>query len=311
MKKLVSAVIPFFNEEANIPELYNQLSKVMADEKRYNFEIIAIEHGSTDSTFAKLKKIRVSDKRLKILQLSRNFGNVDAALTSGLAFAKGDAVVILMGDLQEPPELISEFLRKWEKGFEIVYGVVKKRADFSKMRQFNSRLFYKVLGLMTGGMFDENATDFRLIDRKVVDVINSMSERNKFLRGLIAWTGFKQIGIPYSRSPRFAGKSKADFLTVLRVAANGIFSFSYIPLRIVTILGFVIAAFSFLSIIIELIFMLIIGKVAPGIFTIIVLIGFLFGMLFIILGIIGEYLARIYDEVKGRPVYIVKDKIGF
>jgi glycosyltransferase involved in cell wall biosynthesis len=311
MKKLVSIVIPLFNEEANVDELYRKLLVLMEKEKEYKFEVIAVEHGSTDSTFKKLVSIHKKDKRIKILQLSKNFGNVDAAVSAGLNFASGNASVILMGDLQEPPELISEFINKWKNGYEIVYGVVKRRADFSKIRELNSKIFYKILKMMTGDMFSENASDFRLIDEKVKNVINSMPERNKFLRGLITWTGFRQIGIPYSRKPRFAGASKADFLTVLKVAANGIFSFSYVPLRIVTIVGFLVSLISFSTILIELMLIIIFGRVAPGIFTVIFLIGFLFGILFIILGIIGEYLARIYDEVKQRPNYIVKDKIGF
>lgn len=310
MKKLISIVIPFYNEEGNIEELYKQLSKLMSVESKYNFEIIAVEHGSQDSTFKKLISINKKDKRLKILQLSKNFGNVDAAISAGLAFAKGDAAVILMGDLQEPPELISSFLRNWEEGFDIVYGIVKKRADFSKTRHLSSIVFYKLLRALTGNILPVNASDFRLIDKKVYSAVNSMPERNKFLKGLMIWTGFSQIGISYSRRPRFAGESKADFVTVLKVAANAIFSFSYVPLRIVTILGFIVALVSFAVIVLELVLILIFGRTAPGILTIVFLISFLFGTLFIILGIIGEYLARIYDEVKGRPIYIVRQRIG-
>lgn len=311
MKKLISIVIPFYNEEGNIDELYRQLKQLFEHEKNYNFEIIAIEHGSTDSTFKTLINLRAKDKRLKILQLSRNFGNVDAAVSAGLSYASGDACIIMMGDLQDPPEVISSFLRKWEKGYEIVYGILKKRADTSFIRNINSILFYKILSLLTDRIFPENVADFRLIDKKVYETINKMPERNRYLRGLTLWTGFSQTGVPFNRHPRFAGASKADFITVLKVAANGIFSFSYVPLRLVIILGFVISALSFLSIAIELILIFVLGRIAPGIFTVIFLIGFMFGMLFIILGIIGEYLARIYDEVKQRPIFIIKEAIGF
>ena len=245
MKKTISVVIPLYNEEGNVDELYRQLTLLFRLERKYNFEVITIEHGSIDGTFAKLLKIRKKNTNFKILQLSRNFGNVDAAISAGLNFVKGDAAVILMGDLQEPPALITKFLRKWEQGYEIVYGQVKKRADISFIRQVNSRLFYKILRLFTGRMFPENASDFRLVDKKVYQVINDMVERNKFLKGLTFWTGFKQIGIPYNRSVRFAGKSKADFITVLIVATNAIFSFSYIPLRLVTVTGFLLAIVSF------------------------------------------------------------------
>lgn len=311
MKKLISVVIPLYNEAGNVNELYRRLKDLMGREKKYDFEVVAVEHGSSDQTFAKLFAIHKKDKRIKILQLSKNFGNADAGISAGLTFAKGNAAVILMADLQEPPELISEFLRKWETGYEIVYGIVKKRPDASISRRIASNLFYKVLNLMTDNMFPDNVSDFRLMDKKVYKVINSMPERNKFLRGLITWTGFKQTGIPFKRSPRFSGETKADFLTVLKVAANGIFSFSYTPLKIVTILGFILSAISFSMIIFQITLFIIYGRGAPGISTIVVLISFLFGMLFLILGIIGEYLSRIYDEVKGRPNFIVRNKIGF
>lgn len=310
MKKLISIVIPLFNEEENIQQLYLKLSGLMAGEKKYDFEILAVEHGSVDSTFQKLVSLRKKDKRIKILQLSRNFGTADAGIEAGLNFISGDAAVILMGDLQEPPELISQFLRKWEAGYEIVYGIVKKRPDVSITRKILSNLFYKILNIATGNIFPDNVSDFRLMDRKVYLEVKNLPEKNKFLRGLVIWTGFKQTGIPFKRSPRFRGKSKADFLTALKVAANGIFSFSYAPLKIVTFMGFLLSLISFAMIIIQIILFFLLGRGAPGISTLVVLISFLFGMLFLILGVIGEYLSRIYDEVKDRPNYIVRDKIG-
>ena len=308
---LISIIIPFFNEEGNVDELYKRLKQLSKKEKNYNFEIIAVEHGSKDSTLEKLISLHKKDKSLKILQLSKNFGTSDAGISAGLSFASGDAAIILMADLQEPPELISQFIRKWEQGYEVVFGIVKKRPDASYFRRICSVLFYKILNLLTNNLFPENVSDFRLIDKKVYVAINEMPERNKFLRGLISWTGFKQIGIPFERSPRFAGQSKADFLTVLKVAANGIFSFSYTPLKVVTILGFCLSVVSFLTIVYQMALFFLHGRGVPGITSIIVLTSFLFGMLFLILGIIGEYLSRIYDEVKGRPNYIIRDKIGF
>lgn len=310
MKKLISIVIPLYNEEENVAELYKKLSVLFTNEKKYDFEILAVEHGSSDSTFQKLISLRKKDKRIKILQLSRNFGNADAGIEAGLNFVKGDAAVILMGDLQEPPELISQFLRSWEKGYEIVYGIVKKRPDVSISRKIFSNLFYKILNLTTGNIFPDNVSDFRLMDKKVYETVKNMPEKNKFLRGLVVWTGFKQTGIPFNRLPRFKGKSKADFLTVLRVALNGIFSFSYAPLKIVTIMGFLLSLISFAMIIVQISLFFILGRGAPGISTLVVLISFLFGMLFLILGVIGEYLSRIYDEVKGRPNFIVRNKVG-
>lgn len=307
---LISIVIPFYNEEGNVQELYTQFKLLMKKEANYNFEIIAVDHGSSDSTFLKLSSLRKKDDRIKILQLSKNFGTADAGISAGLAYSSGDAAVITMADLQEPPELITSFLRKWEEGYEIVYGIVKKRPDASLSRKILSNLFYKILNLMTGNIFPDNVSDFRLMDKKVYTAINSMPERNRYLRGLTIWAGFKQTGIPFKRSPRFAGETKADFFTVLKVASNGIFSFSYTPLKMVTILGFILSFISFSMIIFQIALYFIYGRGAPGISTIIVLISFLFGMLFLILGVIGEYLSRIYDEVKGRPNYIVKNKIG-
>ena len=311
MKKLISIVTPIYNEEENLAELYKRLVKMMDGESEYNFEVIAVDHGSVDNSFERLVTIHKKDKRFKILQLSKNFGSADAGIVAGLSFAKGDAAILIMADLQEPPELIPKFISKWEAGFEIVYGIVKKRPGVSILRKVLSVLFYKILNKLTGNLFPENVSDFRLIDKKVYQIIGQMPERNKFLRGIISWTGFKQTGIPFERSPRFAGVSKADFATVLLVAANGIFSFSYLPLRMVTILGFFLSAISFLMIIVQIILFAIYGRVAPGQTTTVTLISFLFGMLFLILGIIGEYLARIYDEVKQRPQFIVKSRIGF
>src|SRR3989344_4160658 len=309
-KKLISLVIPIFNEESNINELYIRMVKLMSREKKYNFEIIAVEHGSTDSTFKKLLTVNKKDKRLKILQLSRNFGNADAAIFAGLNFVKGDACVLMMGDLQDPPDMIPQFIRKWEQGYEIVYGIIKKRADRSFSRKISSLLFYMILNKLTNNLFPENVSDFRLIDKKVYEIVKTMPERNKFLRGIINWTGFSQIGVSFNREKRFAGKSKAYFFTVLKVALNGIFSFSYAPLKLVTLLGFALSVVSFMLIIYQLSLYIVVGRGEPGISTIVIVLGFLFGMLFLILGVIGEYLARIYDEVKQRPNFIIRNKIG-
>ena len=307
---LISIVTPIYNEEENVQELYRELKKLMQNEKKYNFEIIAVEHGSSDTSLEKLIKLHKKDRRLKILQLSKNFGNADAGIAAGLVFAKGDAAAIMMADLQESPQVVSRFLRKWEQGYEIVYGIIKKRADSSFARKIMSLAYYKILNLVTGNLFPPNVADFRLMDKKVYQTINNMPERNKFLRGMTIWTGFKQIGIPYERLPRFAGTPKADFATALKVAINGIFSFSYLPLRLITLLGIAVSLLSFFMIVVQLILLALYGRVTPGQTTIVILISFFFGVLFLILGIIGEYLSRIYDEVKQRPTYIVKNKIG-
>lgn len=306
--KLISIVIPVYNEEAVLPELLKRLILFFNKIKNYDFETIFVEHGSIDESFNILKKATNQDKRFRLLQLSKNFG-CDGGITAGLKYAKGDAAVIMMADLQEPIDLIAEFIKKWEKGYDIVYGVVKKRTA-GHLRNINSMLFYKLLNRLTNNQFPENASDFRLIDKAVYQAINNMNEQNKYLRGLIMWTGFKHIGVPFDRQKRFAGDSKANLRTALYVALNGIFSFSYLPLRFVSFIGLALTFFSFILGIFYFWLYFTFGRQAPGAATIIILTLFLFGILFFILGIISEYLARIYDEVKGRPNFIVKKSIN-
>jgi len=317
MKKLISVVIPAYNEEAVLDELKKRLKEVMATNSNYDFEIIIVENGSWDSSFEKLIRINKEDPRFKIVQMSRNFG-CDGAISAGLKYVKGDAAVIMNADLQDPPEMILEFIKKWEEGYEIVYGIIQKRIGVSFTRKILSSIAYKIIYHLSNKMIPANVSDFRLIDKKVYMIVNKMEERNKFLRGIIAWTGFKQIGIPFDRPPRFAGGPSANFFAVfkvaingIKVAMNGIFSFSYFPLRAVSVLGIVVSASAFIMGIIEIYLFLRYGKVVHGFTTTIIVILFLFGTLFFILGIIGEYIARIYDEVKQRPNYIVKNEIGF
>lgn len=307
-KKLISIVIPIYNESLGIPELVKQLTKFIDKNKNYDFELILVENGSIDNSYKLLQRYAEKDSRVKIIQLAKNVG-CDGGITAGMRFAKGNACVIMMADLQEPVELISDFIKKWEQGYEIVYGKVKKRAG-KFFRNTFSVLFYKLINLLTGNMFPENASDFRLIDKKVYQAINQMREQNKYLRGLVMWTGFKHIGITFDRKKRFAGESKASFITVLKVALNGIFSFSYLPLRFVTILGIGITFISFFMIVFYLYLFIVYGREAPGAATMILLTLSLFGILFFVLGIISEYLARIYDEVKARPSFIIKNKVN-
>jgi dolichol-phosphate mannosyltransferase len=310
MKKLISIVIPAYNEEAVVGELKTRLQEIMNACSRYNFEVIIVENGSADSTFARLVSIHHEDPRFKIVQLSRNFG-CDGGITAGLAYARGDAAVIMNADLQDPPELIPRFIQEWEAGYEIIYGIIQKREGVNLIRRILSRLAYMIIFRLSNHMIPENASDFRLVDRKVYTIINSLKEKNKFLRGLVVWTGFKQLGIPFERQPRFAGESKADFRTVWHVAMNGIFSFSYFPLKIATFLGFLLSTLTFLMALIEISLYLMFGREVPGFTTIILVILFCFGMVFLILGIMGTYVERIYDEVKQRPNYIVNNVVGF
>lgn len=307
-QKLISIVVPVYNEELVIPELIKQLKRFALKTKAYDFEFITVEHGSHDKSFAMLEKNAKTDKRFKVLRLAKNVG-CDGGIAAGMAHARGDACVILMADLQEPIDLITTFLTKWESGYDIVYGQVRRRTA-SWSRNFSSRMFYKIMNFLTEGVFPENVSDFRLMDRKVYEAVVAMPEQNKYLRGLVMWTGFSSIGVPFDRAERFAGVSKADFKTVLKVATNGIFSFSYFPLRAVTFIGLFMTGISFLMILAYLYLYLIHGQVAPGVNTIIILMLFLFGVLFFILGIISEYLARIYEEAKHRPPFLVKSTVN-
>lgn len=307
-KRLISFVIPVYNEELSLPHLVPSLLAFVKKQKNYAFEIILVENGSMDNSFALLKKYALKNKIIKIVQLAKNVG-CDGGIEAGMQYAQGDAMVIMMADMQEPLELVEKFIQSWEKGYDIVYGVVKKRTA-SLFINISSILFYKLINALTHNMFPENASDFRLMDKKVYTAVNSLKEKNKYLRGLVMWTGYPSIGIPFHRANRIAGESKAYFGTILGVALNGIFSFSYLPLRLVSFLGGFITISSFAMMLWYLYLFIVHGREAPGVMTIISLILLLFGLLFFSLGIISEYMARIYDEVKGRPTYFVKQLIN-
>ncbi|PIV39302.1 MAG: glycosyltransferase [Candidatus Omnitrophica bacterium CG_4_8_14_3_um_filter_43_15] len=310
MKKKISIVIPAYNEQEVLDELTQRLRSVISGLPQYDFEVVIVENGSTDGSFGKLVAVNQSDFRFKIVCLSRNFG-CDGGLIAGLNSASGAAVILMNADLQDPPEIIPEFIKKWEQGYDVVYGIIKRREGVPFFKKIMSSLFYRLINSLTKGLFPKNVSDFRLIDKSVRDCICGMSERNCFLRGMIAWLGFKQVGIPFDRPARFAGKPKAGFFTLAKVAFNGIFSFSYLPLRLVTLLGFILFIFSSVTGVVFIALFFIYGRVVPGHTSVITSMFFLFGLLFFILGVMGEYLARIYDEVKQRPVFIVKERIGF
>jgi len=309
MKKTINVVIPVYNEEKVLEELIKRLHKVAEGENDYCFEFIMVENGSNDSSYSMLRRMSQKDERIKIIRLSRNFG-CDGAITAGLKYAKGDAACIMNADLQDPPELMHEFIRAWQAGHDIVYGVIRKRHGEMLLRKVLSSMFYIVINTLTRGLFPRNASDFRLISRKVISAVNSLRETNRYVRGIVAWTGFSHIGVEFERPPRFAGKSKSNMFAIFKVAMNGIFSFSYLPLRMTTFLGIMMSTVSFLMMIGYIIAYFIYGRTVPGHTSIIVTMLFLFGVLFFVLGIIGEYLARVYDEVKGRPNYIVSETIG-
>ena len=307
--KLISVIIPAYNEEECVDELATRLKKVFTVEEKYSFEVVIIENGSIDKTWEKLMGISKQDSRFKILQLSRNF-RMDGGLTAGLDYVKGDACVLMTADLQDPPELISDFLRKWEDGWENIYGVLTKRVGTGPIRTMNSKLFYWVAGKLTDGRIPKNASDFRLVDRKVYETVRTMSERNRFVRGLFAWVGFRSIGIPMERPPRFGGVSNAHTFKVIDLAFKGIFANSYKPLRLITLFGLGLSLLSFVSIIPLALLWIFSGVPFAGFGTLVSLFLLVLGFLSLMLGILSEYVGLIYEEVKGRPNFIVSNKIG-
>jgi dolichol-phosphate mannosyltransferase len=307
-KKLISIVIPAYNEEECVDELATRLQKLFEVEKTYLFEVLIIENGSVDTTWQKLQVIAGNDPRFKILQLSRNF-RMDGGLTAGLDYVRGDACVLMTADLQDPPELISDFLRKWEEGWENIYGVLTKREGTGPIRTMNSKLFYWVAGKLTDGRIPKNASDFRLVDRKVYEAVRLMSERNRFVRGLFAWVGFKSIGIAMERPPRFGGVSNAHTFGVIDLAFKGIFANSYKPLRLITFFGMTLSFFSFVSIIPLSFLWIFSGVPFAGFGTLVSLFLLVLGFLSLMLGILSEYVGLVYEEVKGRPNFIVSRTI--
>lgn len=308
--KSISIVIPAYNESDCIPELTSRLAKVMDQNSQYSWEVIIIENGSLDDSWQQLVKVSKSDDRFKLVRLSRNF-RMDGGLTAGLDFVTTDACILMTADLQDPPEFIPRLLEKWEEGYENVYGIVLKRKGTKLVRRFNSKLFYKVAGSLTNGGIPENASDFRLVDRKVYEAVRMMTERNRFVRGLFAWVGFKSIGIPMVREPRFAGESNAHSFKVIELAFKGIFAHSYKPLRFISIFGVLLFGISFLSLIGLTFTWFTVGVPFAGFGSIIALILCGFGFQALLLGIVSEYLAMIYEEAKSRPNFIVSETIGF
>ena len=308
-RRLISVVIPAYNESECVDELGRRLAAVMNAEAAYDWQIIVVENGSTDDTWEKLLKIREQDERFKILRLARNF-RMDGGLTAGLMHAIGDAAVVMTADLQDPPEMIPSFLRKWEEGYENVYMVVSERQGTGPLRRFNSEAFYWLAGKLTAGAIPKNGSDFRLVDRRVYEAVNAMQERNRFVRGLFAWVGFKSVGIEHERPPRFGGESKADSLKVLDLASKGILAHSYVPLRFITATGLVISGVSLLALLGFAIRFFVMGVPFPGYGTILGTMLLMFGLLFLFLGVISEYIGLIYEEVKQRPNYVVSRREG-
>jgi glycosyltransferase involved in cell wall biosynthesis len=309
-RRSVSIVIPAYNESECVDELARRLRVVFDSESVYDWECIVVENGSSDDTWSKLQAIHLLDDRFKILRLARNF-RADGGLTAGLKYARGDACIFMTADLQDPPEMIPRFLRCWEDGYENVYGVITKRRGTGPLRRANSRFFYWVAEKITNNRIPQNASDFRLMDRKVYESVREMSERNRFLRGLVAWVGFSSIGIPMERPERFGGSSKAYSSAMLDFALRGVFAHSVLPLRIISLFGIVVSLTAVLGFLVSAVLWITRGVPFGGFGTIVSLVLLLFGTLAFMLGIVSEYVGLIYEEVKRRPNFIVADELGF
>jgi glycosyltransferase involved in cell wall biosynthesis len=305
MKVTYSIIAPIYNEIDNIPELYRRVKEVM-DSSKESWELILVDDGSTDGSTDKIRQLAQNDKTVRPVIFARNFGH-QVAITAGWDYARGDAIIIIDADLQDPPETILELAKKWKEGYEVVYAVRAEREGESWFKKFTAAMFYRIIYSITDVKIPVDTGDFRLMDRKVVDVLKQMKERHRFPRGMSAWVGFKQIGVKYKRAARVAGVTKYPFRKMLKLALNAITGFSYFPLQVATYFGFFSAGVSILAIPV-VVYMRMTGSGAFfGQATTLIAVLFLGGVQLISLGILGEYIGRLYDEAKGRPLYIVRD----
>ena len=303
--ELVSVVAPVYNERDVIGEFYGRVDAALSG---IAFELILVDDGSTDGTAAVLAELAARDDRVRVITLSRNFGH-QAALTAGLDHARGDPVAMLDADLQDPPELIPEMLEEWRAGAEVVFALRDTRAGETRFRLAMIRWFYKLFSRLSEVDLP-NSGDFRLVDRAALNALLAMRERNRFLRAMTVWVGFKRTSITYQRDPRFAGESKYTYRRLVRFSIDAITSFSHLPLQAATLLGVIFSVVAFLGIPVAIGFR-VAGEFVPGVTTVLLVVLLLGGVQLITVGIIGEYLGRVYEEVKGRPLYLVRERSNF
>jgi polyisoprenyl-phosphate glycosyltransferase len=303
---MLSVVVPVFNEEETLRELHGRLSGALPPVEVW--EVILVDDGSSDRSWPLMRELSAVDPRLRLVRLSRNFGH-QAAITAGLEAARGDAVVVIDADLQDPPELIPELVSRWRDGYDVVYAVRAERMGENRVRLFAISLFYKLFRRISGGDIPANVGDFRLVSRRVVDALMAMPERARFLRGMTSWVGFKQTGVEYRRDPRYAGASKYPPRKLVRLALDGIVSFSTIPIKLVAWLGFVLVLFCLVVLSWTLYTRFFTHSAPQGWTSLLVVVLLLGGVQLLSLGIIGQYVARIFDEVKQRPLYLVAETV--
>lgn len=298
-----------YNEEEVIAESYKRLKAVM-DSTQERYEIIFINDGSRDKTLELAEEICKKDTNIKVINFARNFGH-QIAVTAGMEYAKGQAVVIIDADLQDPPEVILDMIKKWKEGYDVVYGRRLKRKGETFFKKFTAKVFYRFLDSMTNVKMPVDTGDFRLIDRKVCDTMNSLTERNRYVRGLVSWVGYKQVAVEYVREERFAGETKYPLKKMIKLATDAIMSFSYKPLKIAGFVGSVLSVFSFIYLIVIICQKLFTSTTVPGWSSLVAVMLFFNGVSFMLQSITGEYIGRIYEETKNRPLYIVRDTINF
>jgi dolichol-phosphate mannosyltransferase len=301
----ISIIAPIYNETENIPELYRRIHEAL-DSQGESWEVLMIDDGSTDGSTDLIREYHARDERVVPVIFARNFGH-QIAVTAGLDYARGDAVVIIDSDLQDPPEVILDLVAKWREGYEVVYAVRTEREGETWFKEFTASLFYRLIYRITDVDIPLDTGDFRLLDRKVVNVMKQMRERHRFLRGMSVWVGFKQAGVEYKRAARFSGETKYPFRKMLKFATDAITSFSYFPLQLAMYIGFISAGISILAIPIVVILRLAGSQAFFGQASTLIAVLFLGGVQLISLGILGEYIGRLYDEAKGRPLYIVSE----
>jgi len=303
---LYTIIVPVYNEEEVIQETYRRLTRVM-ESINEPYELLFVNDGSRDQTGEIISAFARADERIRLLDFSRNFGH-QIAITAGMDHARGNAIVIIDGDLQDPPELIPQMIEKWREGYEVVYAQRTQRKGETLFKKWTAALFYRVLGTMSEVKIPVDTGDFRLIDRKVCDALINIREKNRFVRGLVSWVGFRQTALEYVREERFAGETKYPLRKMLRFSLDGITSFSYKPLKLAMYLGFVVTSLSFVYLLISLAQKLFTASTSTGWAPLIACLMFLNGVMLVFFGILGEYIGRIYDESKNRPLYILRNQ---
>jgi len=305
MEPIFSIIAPIYNEEESLPELYRRVSEVM-DRTHEPWELVLINDGSQDKSSEIIRELATRDKRVRPVMFARNFGH-QIAVTAGLDYSRGEAVVIIDADLQDPPEVILELIDKWREGYEVVYAVRSEREGETWFKKFTASIFYRLIYRITDVKIPLDTGDFRLLDRKGVKVMNTMREHHRFLRGMSSWVGFRQVGVNYKRGLRFAGETKYPFRKMLKLAVNAITGFSYFPLQLATYIGFLSAGLAIIAIPVVIILRAINPQMFFGQASTLIAVLFLGGVQLISLGILGEYIGRVYDEVKGRPLYVASE----